>query len=317
MSKKILSVVLTLVMCLSMVASMGVTASAAESYPSLSSSAYCEFTAAKKMTVYVDSSFSAVGTSNPYKVYSSASIAKNDICYIYKITKTYAQVNYPTSSGRKTGYIRTSDLLGGNITPNNSLKATGKVTTYKYKSGSEYGYYESGDELYLLDNGTNYNVIYTAKSGKRAYKLAWYNKSNSTNNNDSYTKKVNAFLSDSRFKNGATWGASKKPLLSDYSCTGCCAYAADFVKYVFGKSSPVSKDVYTTPKEIRAGDVVKVLGSQHWFVVISRNGNSLKVAEGNWVGKVVVSEGVYTVKDNTLYRNGKKFRTFAAGYHFQ
>lgn len=135
--------------------------------------------------------------------------------------------------------------------------------------------------------------------------------------NDNYTKKVNAFLSDSRFKNGASWGSSKRPVLSSYSCTGCCAYAADFAKYVFGKSSPTSGTKFTNPSEIKAGDVIKVLDSQHWFVVISRNGSSLKVAEGNWGGKVVVSNGTYTVKNNTLYRNGKKFRTFAAGYHFQ
>ena len=170
MSKKIISIMLTLAMCLSLIASLSMTVSAAE-YPSISSSKYIEFTAAKKMTVYVDKDFSAAGTSSPYKKYS-AYIAKNDVCYIYKITSKYAQVNYPTSSGRKTGFIKTKDLLGKNMTPSSSFTATSKVTTYKYKNGAETGYYESGDAVYVLD-GTNYNVIYTAKSGNRAYKLAW------------------------------------------------------------------------------------------------------------------------------------------------
>lgn len=133
----------------------------------------------------------------------------------------------------------------------------------------------------------------------------------------SYTTKVNKFLADSRWKNGVKWTASQKPKLSTYSASGCCAYAVDFCKYVFGKNSYTSGKKFTNPKDIKAGDVIKVTGSQHWFVVISRSGQKLKVAEGNWGGKVVVSNGTYTIKGNTLYRNGKKFRTFSAGYHMQ
>lgn len=135
--------------------------------------------------------------------------------------------------------------------------------------------------------------------------------------NGDYSKKVNSFLNDSRFKNGATWKSSQQPKLSSYKGSGCCAYAADFTKYVFGKSAPTNNSSFTNPKDIRAGDVIKVTGSQHWFVVLERNGQSLKTAEGNWGGKVVVSSTAYTVKNNTLYRNGKKFRTFSAGYHFK
>lgn len=153
----------------------------AASYPSLSSSKYCEFTAAKKISVYVDSKFSTSGTSNPYKKYD-AYIAKNDICYIYKITSNYAQVNYPTSSGRKTGYIKTKDLLGSSIDPNKSFTADKKVTTLKYKDGTTTGYYESGDTVYKL-KGSNYNVLYTAKSGKRAYKLAYVDENEPTTSN--------------------------------------------------------------------------------------------------------------------------------------
>lgn len=155
-----------------------------------------------------------------------------------------------------------------------------------------------------------------------AIKIRLVKKSNtssttSSSTSSSYNSKVNSFLSDSRFKNGASWSASKKPTLSSYGSTGCCAYAADFVKYVFGSSSPRGGKAFYNPSEIRAGDVIYVSGGSHWFVVISRSGNSLKVAEGNWGGKVVVSNGTYTVSGNKLLRNGSVFRTFNTGYHFQ
>lgn len=186
--KRKIYLIITLALMLSTI--LNVTVSAA-SYPSLSSSVYCEFTAAKKMTVYVDSNFSKPGTSSPYKKYD-AYISKKDVCYIYKITSSYAQVNYPTSSGRKTGYIKTKDLLGSNINPSNSFTASSKVTTLKYKNGATSGYYESGDKVYKI-SGTNYNVIYTAKSGKRAYKLAYVNLSSTpTTSNKTKNTMTNA-----------------------------------------------------------------------------------------------------------------------------
>ncbi len=156
-----------------------------------------------------------------------------------------------------------------------------------------------------------------------AIKIRLVKKNNAPANNStsssssSYNSKVNAFLSDSRFKNGASWSASKTPVLSSYGSSGCCAYAADFVKYVFGSSSPRGGKAFYNPSEIRAGDVIYVSGGSHWFVVISRSGNTLKTAEGNWGGKVVVSNGTYTVSGNKLLRNGSVFRTFNTGYHFQ
>lgn len=133
----------------------------------------------------------------------------------------------------------------------------------------------------------------------------------------SYDQLVNSFLADSRWKPGTKYNGSQRPKLSSYSCSGCCAYAADFVKYVFGKSSPRSGSDFYSPSEIRAGDVIRVTGSQHWFVVLYRNGNNLVTVEGNWTnGCVQQSTGAYTISGNTLKRNGKKFRTFSVGYHF-
>lgn len=175
--KKTLSLIMVLVLGMSLMMSINVSA---EKFPALSSSSYCEFTAAKKMTVYAESDFSKVGTCDPYKVYSSACIDKNDVCYIYKITSQYAKVNYPTSSGRKTGYIKTKDLLGAQKTPDDCMTVWNKVTTYKYKNGDKTGYMEKGDTVYCI-LGNNYNVMYTAKSGKRAFKLAYMGYEDNTN----------------------------------------------------------------------------------------------------------------------------------------
>lgn len=130
-----------------------------------------------------------------------------------------------------------------------------------------------------------------------------------------YESEVEGFLSDPRWKNGASWASGQRPKIANYSASGCCAYAVDFCKYVFGEDSYRSGQEFYNPGEIRAGDIIKVVGSQHWFVVLGRSGGSLYTAEGNWGGRVVVADGTYTVSGNTLCRNGSKFRTFSAGYH--
>ena len=141
----------------------------------------------------------------------------------------------------------------------------------------------------------------------------------SSNNsaNTNFVQKGNKFLSDARWRPGTVYGSKQKPKLSNYNCQGCCAYAADFVKYVFGKDSPRDGVLYKNINQIRKGDVIVVTGSSHWIIVVGRNGNSLNTVEGNWMGgKVDRSNGAYTIVSGKLYRNGKPFRTFAYGYHF-
>ena len=135
--------------------------------------------------------------------------------------------------------------------------------------------------------------------------------------NSSYDSKVNAFKNESKFRNGASWSASKRPtLVASNLGSGCNAYARDFVKYVFDKQLNEGQ-TFGSVNEIRNGDVLKVVNSQHWIVVLYRNGNRLSTAEGNWSGRVVISDSTYTIQNNRLYRNGKPFRTFSLGYHFQ
>ena len=133
---------------------------------------------------------------------------------------------------------------------------------------------------------------------------------------DIYVKKVNAFIKDSRWQPGTLYSNSQKPKLSKYSCVGCCAYAADFVQYVFGKSSPRGGIAFNNLAQVRAGDVIVLSNPSHWIVVLARSGNSLETLEGNWMERVVRAKGVYTLNGKTLMRNGKNFRTFSVGYHF-
>lgn len=152
-----------------------VNAKAAVSWPSVSAKAYCEFTAGKNINVFRDTTCKTRGTSSPVKSYS-ASISKNDVCYVYKFTSSYLQVNYPTSSGRRTGYIKRSDFVidPGITAPTKLSKSSGKATTYKTPGGAAYGSTASGDSIYALGRKGGYTaIIYTAKSGNRAFKYGF------------------------------------------------------------------------------------------------------------------------------------------------
>lgn len=133
-----------------------------------------------------------------------------------------------------------------------------------------------------------------------------------------YDQRVRPFLTDSRFTLGTTWTSSQTPKLSSHSCSGCCAFAADFVAYVFGHTSRpwTYGEKYYNASEIRAGDVLYFVNGDHWVVCVERIGDQLYTLEGNWGGKVVLSNNAYTVNNGIVYRNGSPFRTFCWGLHY-
>lgn len=144
----------------------------ADSWPSLSSSKYCEFVAAKPFNAYRDSALKTRGTASPAKSYGAA-VYEGDVCRIYEITSSYVKLGYPTSSGYKTAYVSRSNVL-----PASSVQATTKagaeVTVYSTPGGSKYGYTEVGDAVYKVGTSGDYTaIIYTAKSGSRAYKFGY------------------------------------------------------------------------------------------------------------------------------------------------
>lgn len=175
-TKRILSSVLALVLVLSTVFSVNVFAAeppTVYTYPSISSNKYIEFKAQENINVYKDTACKTRGTSNPSKKYN-ASIAKNDVCYIYKITESYIEVNYPTSSERRTGYIKRSSLFDKTAPVNYISSAKTSVTVYKADGSSSIA---KGDKVWQVDPKKGYEgyraVIYEAKKGNRAYKMGY------------------------------------------------------------------------------------------------------------------------------------------------
>lgn len=157
---------------MSMTAIFAATASAAPSWPSVSASSYCEFTANKTIYAYRNSSCTTRGTASPAKSYN-AYIASGDVCRIIEFNGSWIKLQYPTSSGYKTAFIRRSDLLGVSA-PSDSVISNGKVTTYKSAGGGSYGYVAKGDRVFACGTSGSFTaVIYEARSGSRAYKLGY------------------------------------------------------------------------------------------------------------------------------------------------
>jgi len=128
--------------------------------------------------------------------------------------------------------------------------------------------------------------------------------------------KMAAFINDSRWSAGTSWGGSQKPKISPYGSLSCCAYVADFAKYVYGKSSPTSGTRFTSVSGIKDGDIINIGspsdGTGHWFVVLKRDGNRLYTAEGNYSAKVRIGWN-YTIS-GTKFAEDK--RSFTAGWHY-
>lgn len=175
MKKKLVSVILTLVMAIAAIPLNAMPVLAATAFPVLSSSAYCEFTATKDIPVYRDKELKTRGTSSPARNSSTAEVWKGDVCKIIAITSSYIQLQYPTAYGTYTGYIKRGNLIGVTAPAEKvTNKGTdGNTTTYISAGGKAYGYTAKGDTVFKLGtSGSNYTlIIYTAKSGKRAYKL--------------------------------------------------------------------------------------------------------------------------------------------------
>lgn len=175
--KRVFTLMLALLMLVSAIPAMSLTAFAASAWPNFSSSSYCEMVSPGKITVYRDTGLTIPGTCNPAASYS-AYVAKNDKVYILKVTENYTQLSYPTSNGRRIGYVKTSTLFGVK-NPTEIVTCRSKVTTYigastSTKSGST----AVGDTVAKL--GTTKTgfvlVMYTAKSGSRSMKAAFVTK---------------------------------------------------------------------------------------------------------------------------------------------
>ncbi len=136
----------------------------------------------------------------------------------------------------------------------------------------------------------------------------------STMTQSEYDSKVNAFINDSRWKNGASWGYGKEPCISDWVCESCFAYTADFVKYMFGREAPQYGDEFSNASEIRAGDVIYA-HNPHYIVVLSRSGNNLRVAEGNRGGVVKITDNEYYISGSRVVNRVWSGFNYEKAYH--
>ena len=135
---------------------------------------------------------------------------------------------------------------------------------------------------------------------------------------ETYNSRKNAFINDSRWKDYASYGAIS-PKLSYYNSNGCCAYAADFCAYVYGSYSYAwNTNCFTpfySPADIRTGDIIQI--TNHWFVVLERSGNSLRVADGNVSGKWARISNNYWIDSGKLYDNwNSRYANLIVGYHY-
>ena len=172
--KKTVSIILALALCFSLVPVLSSSASAATNWPSLSKSAYCEYTVTKTIYNYRDAACTTRGTCNPAKSYNSYT-EPGDVCYITGITSKSVQWMFPTSNGYKTAYSKLDDVFGSTSSPIKKVISAGKATTYVSPKGKAYGYTEKGDAVFILPytSSSRTFIIYTAKNGKRAYKAAF------------------------------------------------------------------------------------------------------------------------------------------------
>ncbi|MDR1538156.1 MAG: RICIN domain-containing protein [Clostridiales bacterium] len=147
-------------------------------WPTLSTTEYAIAIAPANIDVFTSSSLKTRGTSDPRKEYS-AYVSYGDEVYVYEIRADYALVNYPTSSGRRTGYIRTRDLADTSAPLEKILNGNASnITTYRTAGGSNYGYTERGDDVYVLRSQNGWcQILYTASNAYQAYKIGWISNS--------------------------------------------------------------------------------------------------------------------------------------------
>ena len=86
------------------------------------------------------------------------------------MNNVYALVSYPTSSGRKQGFVKTSSLSPTNFSQT-ALKSRNRINTYVRPGGASYGAIFNGDNVWTVARQGNYTqVVYPAGN---VYKMAW------------------------------------------------------------------------------------------------------------------------------------------------
>lgn len=226
-----------------------------------------------------------------------------------------------------------SATVGDTVYANAAVKSNEYVKSFTFQVKAPGA---SGFSTFASDTAKNYmRYAYEAyrfgSAGTYQFRVVtkFTNGSSITSNTTSVTVKAQAssssssvkytdFTSDSRWKVGKTWGYSQTPLIGQKGFKGCAALCSDWVKYRYGKNVTAGS-TYTSVNNIKAGDVLKMYHkgttSQHWIIVVARNGNTLSVLEGNWDSKIVYTSGTYKISGGYLTRGSKSFQ-LVTGYHY-
>ncbi len=145
---------------------------------------------------------------------------------------------------------------------------------------------------------------------------------------ESYTDRYKRFINDPNWSNNISWDrnqTAKQKEAQAASPTGCAAYAADFVYFMYG-GTHISEGGTAIGdfNDICTGDVVHIKEtynkSEHWFVVLERNGNDLYTAEGNYNDSVFISRDEYKITaGNSLTQWGRTASWYDNdhGYHYK
>ena len=161
---------------------------ATSTWPNVTSSHTCAMISPGQIPVYRDSALTTRGTCSPARSYNSY-IDKGDDLKFLEITNNYVKVNFPTSQGRKVGYVKTSTILGVSAS-SQVVTSNAKVTTYQYASKDKsYGYIAVNDTVYKC--GTTKSgyvlVIYNVSGGYKAGFITnsdWEQVKNRSENNE-------------------------------------------------------------------------------------------------------------------------------------
>lgn len=240
-------------------------------------------------------------------------VKKSNTSVTVKWSKAAGASGYQISMSTSAKKTKTKCFVDNASTLSKILSAkVGKTYYYKVRAYKTVG----SKKVYGPWSAVKSYKIKKTKA-KKTEKTKQNTEKQKTNTKSDWYSRMYQFVELDAYKNGASWGATKKPLISSYGCKGCRAYAADFVAYVYGKKNSKSDkkqnkyDSYVDCNggyieditQIKAGDIVcddPPGDDDHVFAVIDINWDTgeMYTAEGNVSGKLARV-------GNTYYRIAK------------
>jgi hypothetical protein len=143
--------------------------------PQISQNKYIKMyglSAENNLFVYTSEQLNQRGTANPFKNYN-ATIYASDQIYVYRMTDIWSLISYPTSNGRRVGYVRTSDLTSNNFSQNQKICRAYIGNVYARPNGTRYqgSSISQNDPVWIVARQGNYiQLVYPAGN---LYKMAW------------------------------------------------------------------------------------------------------------------------------------------------